>query len=342
LPDPHEDLARANAQDDGERRVVLTSGTAARATERFAPLATAGFDVVERFDLSSVSDPEPLVDALTGAWAVVADSANPFDESVLARLPHLRVIARTGVGYDAIDVPAAARRGIAVFTTPGTLTETVADFAVGLMLAALRDVVRLDTAVRSGAWRPPEFVGRDLAGSTVAIVGFGQIGRAVARRLAGFGCRIIAVDPLIDDDVIARHGATRLPLLEALPLADVVTLHLALTPQTRGLIGRGELALLRPTAVLVNTSRGAVVDEAALIEALRDGRLAGAALDVFEHEPLPPGHPLAALTNVVLSGHVASSSHAAIARMCDAAVAGLLAVARGEVPVGCLDPAVLR
>ena len=323
----------------GSPAVVLTSGTAAKGRERFGVLSTAGLRVVERFDLA-VSDPDALIDGLAGAWAVVADSANRFDDAALSRLPALRVIARTGVGYDAIDVPAASARGVCVFTTPGTLTEAVADFAIALMLAALRDVVALDAAVRSGAWRP-ERTGRDLAGSTVAVVGFGAIGQAVARRLAGFGCQIVAVDPIVDDEVCARLGASRMALEEALPLADVLTLHVALTEGTRHLIGERELALLRPTAVLVNTSRGAVVDETALVGALQQGRLAGAALDVFEREPLPPGHPLTTFPNVVLTGHAASSSRAAVVRMCDAAAAGLLAVARGEVPVGCLDPQVL-
>src|SRR2546430_2884967 len=221
------------------RRVVLTSGTAAKARERFQPLSAAALKVVERFDLASVSDPRSLADELAGAWAVVADSANRFDDGMLSRLPNLRVIARTGVGYDAIDVAAAAGRGVVVFTTPGTLTESVADYAVALMLAALRDVPGADAAVRSGVWRAPR-IGRDLSGATVAVVGFGAIGRAVARRLLGFDCRIIAVDPHISDDAGAQLGVTRLSLGEALPLADVVTLHVALTPETRGLVGRRE------------------------------------------------------------------------------------------------------
>jgi phosphoglycerate dehydrogenase-like enzyme len=281
-----------------------------------------------------------VIDALAGAWAVVADSANPFTEAVLARLPALRVIARTGVGYDAIDVAAAAARHVIVFTTPGTLTDAVADLSLALMLAVLRGIVRLDEAVRSGLWRP-EGIGRDLAGSTVAVVGFGAIGQAVARRLQGFGCRVLAVDPYVSASALASLGATRMALHDALPLADVVTVHVLLNAETRDLIGERELALMRPSAVLVNTSRGAVVDEAALTEALRAGRIAGAGLDVFQTEPLPIDHPLIGLDNVVLSGHSASASLAAIERMCDATVEGLLAVARGRVPTGCLDPEAL-
>jgi phosphoglycerate dehydrogenase-like enzyme len=284
---------------------------------------------------------EALVAGLGGTWAIVADSANRFDGALFDRLPGLRVVARTGVGYDAIDVPAAAARRVVVFTTPGTLTDAVADFAVGQLLALLRDTVRLDSAVRGGTWRTSA-AGRDLAGALVAIVGFGAIGQAVARRLSGFGCRLLAVDPYVNDDVVAGCGATRVVLDRALEQADVVTLHVALTPETQGLIGARELALLRPTAVLVNTSRGAVVDESALVDALRTRAIAGAALDVFEREPLVAGHPLAALPNVLLSGHAASSTEGAIAGMCDAAVAGLIAIARGEVPTGCLDPDVLR
>jgi phosphoglycerate dehydrogenase-like enzyme len=322
------------------RRVVLTSETAASGLDRFAPLRGAGFELVERFDLANTTAPLALASGLAGAWAVVANSANRFDRETFALLPDLRVIGRTGVGYDAIDVAAASDAGVLVFTTPGTLTETVADFAIALMLACLRDIVRLDASVRSGRWRAPSLA-RDLAGATVAIVGFGAIGRAVARRLSGFSCRLIAVDPAVDVAIVERLGARLTPLHEALPLADIVTLHLALTPETRGLIGARELALLRPTAILVNTSRGAVIDEAALIDVLRRGSLAGAALDVFEREPLPIDHPLTSFENVVLTGHAASSSHAAIERMCDAVVAGLLAIAEGRAPAGCLNAKVL-
>lgn len=152
---------------------------------------------------------------------------------------------------------------------------------------------------------------------------------------------MIAVDPLIDAAVAQRLGVRLTTLEEALPLADVVTLHVALTPQTRHLLGRRELALLRPSAIVVNTSRGAVVDESALVDALRRGQIAGAALDVFEQEPLPEGHALASLDTVVLSGHAASSSQAAIERMCDAVVAGLLAAAAGAAPQGSLNPQVV-
>jgi phosphoglycerate dehydrogenase-like enzyme len=321
----------------GRRRVVLTSETAAKDIGPFVRLRGAGFDVVERFDLADATDPSTLIAAFEGAWAVVANSSNRIDRRVFESLPNLRVIARTGVGYDAIDVQAATERGVLVCTTPGALTETVADFALALMLTALRDIVRLDAAVRDGRWRPSGLP-RDLHGATVVIVGFGAIGKAVARRLAGFACRIIVVDPVADPRLCEQLGVVLATLEDALRLADIVTLHVPLVATTRSLLGRRELAWLRPSAILVNTSRGAVVDEPALIDALRARQIAGAALDVFEREPLPPGHPLAALDNVVLTGHAASSTRAAIERMCEAAASALHAAAAGDMPAGCLNP----
>jgi phosphoglycerate dehydrogenase-like enzyme len=322
-----------------ERRVVLTSGTAAKASERFSRLGELGFDVTNRFDVSP-RDAGWLTAALRGAWAVVADSSDRFDRSTLDGLPDLRVIARTGVGYDAIDVAGATERGVLVFITPGTLTETVADFTLALMLASLRDVARLDASVRAGRWNAGH-LGRDLHGATVVVVGLGAIGQAVARRLGGFSCRLIGVDPVVSSAVAEGLGVRLTTLADALPLADVLTLHVSLSSATRGLIGARELALLRPSAIVVNTSRGAVIDEEALVDALRSGRIAGAALDVFEQEPLPAGHALTSLENVVLTGHAASSSHAAVIRMCDAVVTGLLAAAAGNVPMGCLNPEVV-
>ncbi len=322
------------------RRIVLTSETAAKAPEQFGRLTDAGFAVEQRFDLADEHDAEVLMRGIDGAWGVVANSSNRFDRATLHRLRHLRVIARTGVGYDAIDVAAATAHGVLVFTTPGTLTESVADFTLALMLGCLRDIVGLNAAVRSGQWRARR-LGRDLCGTTVAIVGLGAIGQAVARRLAGFSCRVLAVDPLADAQFWEPRGVSILRLEDALPQADVVTVHVSLTPETRGLIGPRELALLRPTAMIVNTSRGAVLDEAALVDALQSGSIAGAALDVFEREPLPPDHALVSLDNVVLTGHAASSSVCAVRRMCDAVVNGVLAAAAGAAPAGCLNPSVL-
>jgi phosphoglycerate dehydrogenase-like enzyme len=326
----------AHAGVGASRRILLTSGAAAHARDRFKELERRRFIVAERFDVAETTDPAAVAAALEGAWAVVAGS-EPYDRSVLARLSDLRIIARTGVGHDAIDLDAATARGVLVFTTPGPLAEAVADHTLALILACLRRVVLLDRAVRTGDWRP-DGLGRDLHGATVVIVGLGAIGRAVARRLLAFSCQLIAVDPAADAAFCLEHRIRITSLHEALALADVVTLHIPLTATTRGLLDRIALERLPRSAVVVNTSRGAVVDEAALVDVLSSGRIAGAALDVFAREPLPKDHPLVSLENVVLTGHMAWGSREAVRRMSDAVVAGILAAATGSIPAGCLNP----
>jgi phosphoglycerate dehydrogenase-like enzyme len=264
-------------------------------------------------------------------------STDRFDATVFAACPRLRILARVGVGYDTIDVDAATAAGIAVTTTPGANAETVADHALALMLAATRRIVEEDAAVRRGAWlRGGAHAGWDLHGRTIGIVGLGVIGRAVARRLRGFDCRLLAYD-------IAPQrvdGVELVRLDELLRRADVITVHVPLLPGTRRLIGAAELALLRPGAILVNTSRGGVVDEAACAAALRDGRLRAAGIDVFEDEP-PAASPLLGLPNVTLTPHVAGISVGSIGAMLGAAVHSVLAVLHGERPDGLLNPEAL-
>jgi D-3-phosphoglycerate dehydrogenase len=319
-------------------RVLLLSHTAQHARGRLAPLEDTGFELVERFDLDQTGDEDALVAALDGVWATVAGSEH-YTRGVLGRSPSLRAIARCGVGYDAVDVEAATDHGVAVLTTPGANAEAVADLALTLMLACLRRLLVLDRTARAGGWRPNELA-RDLAGATVGIVGLGAIGRAVARRLHGFGCRILAVEPFPDLEFCERYEVGLRTLDELLPEVDVLTLHAPLSGETRHLIGERELALLKPSAVVVNTSRGPAIDEAALLAALRAGRIAGAGLDVFEHEPLQASDPLTALQQVVLSGHAATFTEGAVASTIDAVVANLLELAAGRVPRGCVNPAV--
>jgi glyoxylate reductase len=253
------------------------------------------------------------------------------DRTLLEACPRLRVVSSCSVGLDHVDLVAAAARGIPVGHTPGVLTETTADLAFALLLAAARRVTEADRFVRDGAWtaarhwEPDLFLGRDVHGATLGIVGLGAIGRALARRGAGFGMRVLGWSRS------AREvpGVTRVPLEALLAESDFVSLHVALTDETRGLIDARALARMKPGAVLVNTTRGGVVDEAALAAALRDGRLAGAALDVFEREPLPAGSPLVELPNLVLTPHIGSASVATRGRMADLAVANLLAGLEG-------------
>jgi phosphoglycerate dehydrogenase-like enzyme len=260
-------------------------------------------------------------------------STDPFDRSVFAAAPGLRVIARVGVGTDSVDLAAATDAGVIVTVTPGANRETAADHAVALILAALRRVVEHDASVRRGEWsRGEALTPWDVHGTVVGLVGFGAIGQAVARRLEGFGVALLVADPAVP-------AAT--PLAELLAQADVVSLHLPLTAATEGLIGAAELDCMRREAILVNTSRGRLVDEAALLRALARGRLRAAALDVFADEPAVPRR-LLELPNVTLSPHISGLSDRSIRRMVEQATASVLAALDGSVdPAVVANPAVL-
>ena len=274
---------------------------------------------------------------LAGAVAAIV-STDPFDAAVLAASPGLRVIARVGVGVDSIDVDAATAHGVAVTITPGANEATVADHTVALMLAAMRRICEHDGGVRQGQWnRTGRHTPWLLTGSTVGLVGFGQIGRTVARRLAGFEVRVLVTDP-----VAPRERAVEAVSLDALlAQSDVVSLHAPLLSSTRRLIGARELALMRADAVLVNTARGGVVDEDALVHALERGRLRAAALDVFEEEP-PRASRLLALPNVVLSPHNAGLSIPSIEEMTRRATSSVIEVLRGRAPEHLANPQVLE
>jgi phosphoglycerate dehydrogenase-like enzyme len=261
-------------------------------------------------------------------------STDPFDAEVLERCPRLRVIARVGVGYDSIDVEAATEHGVAVTICPGGNEDAVADHAVAMTLAAVRRIGENDASVRAGRWdRAGALTPWELTGAVVGLVGYGSIGRAVARRLRGFGVRLLVTDPVavVEDDV------ERVELSELLARADVVSLHAPLTDGTVGLIDEAALAQMRPTAVLINTSRGRLVDEDALVRALGEGRLRGAALDVFDREPPGAGSALLALPNVVLSPHIAGLSTSSLAAMTSQATTSVLDVLAGRTPVGLVN-----
>ncbi len=271
--------------------------------------------------------PGEVARVLAGAVAAIL-STDVIDRATLQGLDRLRVLARTGVGFDAIDIAAAAELGIPVVTTPGQNERAVADHTLALILAALRRLHGDDAALRAGRWeRGGGHLAWELTGTTVGIVGYGAIGRLVARRLAGFDVNILV------NDVVPVDGVEQVDLDTLLARSDVVTLHVPLEPGTRGLIGERELALLGPDGVLVNTSRGGVVDEDALAGALAGGRLRAAAIDVFEQEP-PAGTPLAELSNCILTPHVAGLSVAAMAGMLDVAAASVVAVLEGREPPG--------
>jgi glyoxylate reductase len=254
-----------------------------------------------------------------GLLSMVADRV---DEALLDAAPNLRAIANYAVGTDNIDLEAAAARGLPVGNTPDVLTDATADLAFALILALARGIVSGAETVRAGEWRtwePAGALGTDLAGATLGIVGRGRIGEAVARRAAGFGM-----------EVVHSSRSSGLPLDQLLGQADVISLHTPLTPDTRHLIDASALARMKPTALLVNTARGEIVDQDALREALMEGRIGGAALDVTEPEPLPGDHPLLDAPNLLVVPHLGSATRRTRARMAEMAVENLLAALDGR------------
>jgi glyoxylate reductase len=256
------------------------------------------------------------------------------DELLDAAGPTLKVVSNYAVGFDNIDVAACARRGIPVGNTPGVLTETTADLAWTLLMAAARRVPEGDRYVRAGNWKtwgPLLLLGPDVNGATIGIVGFGRIGQAVARRAGGFGMTILYHDVnRLPEELTAPLGATFVTLDELLERSDFISLHVNLTPETRHLINVRTLAAMKPTAVLVNTSRGPVIDQIALADALRDGVIWAAALDVTDPEPIAMDDPLVGLPNCLIVPHIASASRATRGKMAAMAAANLIAGVRGE------------
>jgi len=276
-----------------------------------------------------------LLEAIRGCDGVLTLLTDKVDDEFLdAAGPQLKVVSNYAVGFDNIDVPAVTRRGIPAGNTPGVLTETTADLAFALLMAAARRLPEGDRYVRDGKWKtwgPLLLLGPDVHGATIGIVGFGRIGQAMAKRARGFGMTVLYQDiHRVDPAVEAEFAATHLPLEELLPRADFVSLHTNLTPETRGLIDAEKLSWMKPNAVLVNTSRGPVIDHAALAEALKSGRIFAAALDVTDPEPIPMDDPLVGLDNCLIVPHIASASRATRGKMAEMAAANLLAGVRGE------------
>ena len=267
-------------------------------------------------------------------------SSMPLTDAVLAQVPSLRVVAVRGVGYDSVDVEAATRRGIPVLVAPG-FTESVADYTFGLMLGVARQVAQADRMVRAGRWEV--LVSTNICGKTLGIIGLGRIGKAVARRARGFDMPILATDVVRDEAFAQQYGVTYVALEELLQHADIVSINAPLSHGTQHLIDAHALGLMRPTAFLINTARGGLVDEAALAAALRAGKLAGAGLDVFHDEPLHQ-NPFHGLENVVLSPHLAAYSREGLRETGVLAAQGVVAVLEGRRPDAAVlvNPAVYR
>jgi len=318
-------------------RVFVTRQLVGHALERLAREVQ-----VDLFDGEGQPDPQTLRARLSGCDGLLCLLTDRVDAGLIEACPSLRVVASCSVGLDHVDIKALTARKIPLGYTPGVLVETTADLAFALLLCAARRIVEADRFVRKGdwtvarRWEPDMLLGRDLAGATLGIVGLGEIGQALARRARGFGMRILSW---------TRSGRTgegieSVSLETLLAESDFVSIHVALTPDTRNLLDAQAIACMKPSAVLINTARGGIVDEAALYAALRAGRLGAAGLDVFEQEPVPLDHPLLTLPNVIVAPHIGSASVATRTRMAELTVDNLLAGLNGKPMRHCANPEV--
>jgi glyoxylate reductase len=315
-------------------RVFVTRSLPGEGVERLREAAA-----VEVWPGGEAPPREALLAAVEEAEGLLCLLTERVDAALLARAPRLRALSSCSVGLAPVDLAAATRRRLPVGHTPGVLTDTTAELALSLLLAVARRVTEADRFVREGRWRewsPELLLGRDLAGSTLGVIGLGAIGRALAARAHALGMRVLGWNRTLRP---VPH-VELFPLGELLERAHFVSVHVALTAETRGLLGAAELARMRPGAYLVNVARGGLVNEDALAAALASGRLAGAALDVLAHEPLPRSSPLLAAPNLVLTPHIGSASIRTRTRMADLAVANLLAGLRGERMPHCANPEV--
>jgi glyoxylate reductase len=285
--------------------------------------------------LEKVRDVEGLLSLLT----------DKVDAELMNKAPRLKVISNCAVGFDNIDVAEATKRGIIVGNTPGVLTDTTADFAFTLIMAAARRVVEADRMVRARKWKtwgPMILLGQDIHGATLGILGMGRIGQAVARRAKGFGIKLLYYDVVRQRQIEEELGVQFVEFDRLLAESDFITIHINLTPENYHLIGAKQFDKMKKTSILVNTARGPIVDNMALYEALRDGKIAYAALDVTEPEPLPADHPLLTLDNVIVVPHIASASVATRTKMALMAADNLIAGLKGETPPNPVNPEALK
>jgi glyoxylate reductase len=289
--------------------------------------------------------PEELDGLLDGADGALTLLTDRIDGEVLDRHPDLKVVSNFAVGFDNVDVPAATERGVAVCNTPAVLNEATAEMAFTLMVAASRRVMEGVDYVRAGRWKtwgPTLLMGQGLTGATLGIVGFGRIGRMLASMVRGFDMAILVYDVYQDPAAEVELGVRYVSLHELLERSDFISLHVALTDETRHMIGAEQFAQMKPTAVLVNAARGPVVDTDALVEALKTGEIFAAGLDVTDPEPLPADHPLLSLSNCTVVPHIASATVASRTAMAELAAGNILDVLNGREPRAIVNPDVLR
>lgn len=323
-------------------QVIFTAGPAEPTVEAEI-LSPLGATVGVRPSYSE----EQLIAAASDADAILAGPNEPYSARVIASLTRCRIISRLGVGYDNIDVTAATRMGIAVAIVPDASIEEVSDHTIALLLACARKIVPIDRAVRAGAWRPNTTtiaaIRRTVAplgGQVLGLAGLGRIGRAVAAKALALGLRVVVYDPYISSSAAQEAGVELVDFQQLLQASDYVSIHCPLTSETAGLFGRAQFQAMKPTAYLINTARGEIVDEGALHEALTQGYIAGAALDVLAQEPPRPDNPLLGLDNVIITAHSAYYSGASLLALRRRAAEAVAQMLRGEWPPNLVNPEV--
>ncbi|MFV0426292.1 MAG: phosphoglycerate dehydrogenase [Beutenbergiaceae bacterium] len=312
--------------------VVITTAFLHPGDEVDTMLTSAGLRTAHH-DLSTLT-PEQRTMVLSQARAIIAGTV-PLGEQEFALAPRLQVIVRTGVGYDSVDVAAASARNIAVCVTAGSNRQAVAEHVFALMLSAARRIPENTQDLAQGRWN--QLTGRELHGATLGVLGLGSIGKAVARIATGFGMNVIAYDPYFDTEFARTHQIRQAGLDEVLRESDFVSLHLFLDESTRHLLDADRLALMKPDAILVNTARGGIVDENALVEAVRSGSIGGAAFDVFASEPLPADSPLRNTPGILATSHIAGATRQARGLSGHMAASNVIAVLAGQQPQHCVN-----
>ncbi len=306
--------------------------------ESQAALEAAGCEVVWSSKAGPLTIPE-LIEALDGCDAVIG-SSDPYCEEVFAACPKLKIVARCGVGTDSVDMSAATRAGIIATNTPGAMAEGVADYTFGLMLAVCRDIPAANEMMRTGGWG--ELRGASVFKKTLGLVGIGRIGQSVAQRATGFCMRVIAYDPVLQASGATVEGVEFVDLDTLLTESDFITLHAPATPETIGMFNSSAFAKMKSSAYLVNTARGSLINTADLIEALDNGTIAGAALDVYEKEPLPADSPLRSAKRCVLSPHNAFNALESTMEMSRQSAVSVLELHSGKRPANVCNPLVLK
>lgn len=316
-------------------RLFVTRQLPGKALERLSEY----YDVVV-WDKYQAPPYEVILEEAKRSDALATLLTDRIDCNLISSSPRLRIIAQYAVGYDNIDIECATRHGVYVTNTPGVLTDATADLTWALILAITRRILEADRFVRSGewhktgtGWHPMMMLGFQVSGATLGVIGMGRIGRAVAKRAKGFGMRVIYYDKYrLPRELEEELGVEYVELDELIKEADIITIHTPLTPETENLINEERLRMMKKTAYLVNTARGRIVDLDALVKALKEGWIAGAALDVFPEEPLPPDHPITKLDNVILTPHIGSATWQTRTRMADLVAENLIAFYKGDVP----------